>query len=1040
MSNEKFKVKFGLAVGDTTATIDATTGDIVTAGDLAVNGGDITTTSTTANIVNATATTVNIAGAATTVSIGANTGTTTVNNSLVADDISILTVDTTNLEVTNIKAKDGTAAATIADSTGIITVSTELNVDNINISGNTISSTNTNGDIILDANGTGKVTVNDNLEVLGVLQTDDVTNANGPISITTGSNGDITLQPNGTGDVLLKADTTQVGDLNATATITTNGTGNLVLNTNSGTNSGSITIAQGVNGNITLDANGTGKIVVNDNLEVLGVLQTDDVTNASGPISITTGSNGDITLEPNGTGDVLLKADTVQIGDTGAAGATLTTNGASNLILNTNGGTNSGTIQITQGAGSNILLTPDTTGDVYLVSDTTFLGDQNAAATLSTYGTGDLTINTNGGTNSGSLVITAGANGAITLTPNGTGNFAVVPSNGGNLTNARNYVFGAIRDATTQANGDMWSFTSGAGTGYRGVSVDNSSLTTKRPGYLLRSYSGGASTPRSGFIYETSRGTAASPTALQANDFMGEFVSTGRTSTGWVSDLVTASPAGFIFYAAENFTGLTNTGAGFLLSLQPTGTTLTAGGASRITTMDSSPQQLALKHDSMAISAGKTLAFVATGCSVSGTTLTIGTVTSGSIAVGQSVNTSTQVFLSTYITANISGSGSGSTWTLSQSQTTASGLTIIGWKGAIGYAPGISTVDVLQPLKLYNGTITSRDNTYTLNNNAGTSFLTIGSDGKLTAIDPANSNNIMQLNNPTSDASSDNLSLLLQMNNAAVATDYPVIEFYNRRFSGGSYSPTQNGDKIGGYKFNGQYNSGGSAIKGVPSSIDVNATENWTATAQGTNFSFTVTKKGTSSSVTSLYSASDQTTLKSDAYAFQNSSGTAVTSAAISYTRTYGEFGYTNASGFNIPAQNTIYTMPLDTTLSNSGVTISGTGSVNINVSGWYKIIISLQATLTVSNQPGQFDFWLRKNGNDVTNSKTQVDLLKDQKSVISMDWLVNSNGSDYWEIVYVGTTTNYADIDFPTIAATSTPYVSPAAPALLVNVIPAGM
>ena len=185
---EKFRVKYGLQVGDNTnpdaMTVDGLTGNIVTDGDLAVNGGDITTTSTTANVVNATATTVNIAGAATTVSIGANTGTTTVNNSLVADDISITTVDTTNLEVTNIKAKDGTAAATIADSTGVITVSSQLNVDNLRFDTNTISSTNTNGNITLTPDGIGDVVVSKDLEVQGVLQTDDVTNASGPISIT----------------------------------------------------------------------------------------------------------------------------------------------------------------------------------------------------------------------------------------------------------------------------------------------------------------------------------------------------------------------------------------------------------------------------------------------------------------------------------------------------------------------------------------------------------------------------------------------------------------------------------------------------------------------------------------------------------------------------------------------------------------------------------------------------------------------------------------------------------------------------------------
>jgi hypothetical protein len=52
-------------------------------GDLAVNGADITTTTTgTATLFNTNATTLSVGGAATTVSIGAGTGTTTVNNNL----------------------------------------------------------------------------------------------------------------------------------------------------------------------------------------------------------------------------------------------------------------------------------------------------------------------------------------------------------------------------------------------------------------------------------------------------------------------------------------------------------------------------------------------------------------------------------------------------------------------------------------------------------------------------------------------------------------------------------------------------------------------------------------------------------------------------------------------------------------------------------------------------------------------------------------------------------------------------------------------
>lgn len=53
-----------------------TSGDITIAGDLAVNGGDITTTASTFNLLNTTATTVNFAGAATTLNIGNASGAT----------------------------------------------------------------------------------------------------------------------------------------------------------------------------------------------------------------------------------------------------------------------------------------------------------------------------------------------------------------------------------------------------------------------------------------------------------------------------------------------------------------------------------------------------------------------------------------------------------------------------------------------------------------------------------------------------------------------------------------------------------------------------------------------------------------------------------------------------------------------------------------------------------------------------------------------------------------------------------------------------
>ena len=72
-------------------------GNIVVAGDAAVNGGDLTTTAGTFNLVDATATTVNFARAATALTMGAVTGNTTVRNNLIINGN--LTVQGTTTQV-----------------------------------------------------------------------------------------------------------------------------------------------------------------------------------------------------------------------------------------------------------------------------------------------------------------------------------------------------------------------------------------------------------------------------------------------------------------------------------------------------------------------------------------------------------------------------------------------------------------------------------------------------------------------------------------------------------------------------------------------------------------------------------------------------------------------------------------------------------------------------------------------------------------------------------------------------------------------------
>jgi hypothetical protein len=145
-------------------------------------------------------------------------GGTGIDTTISGDTISISTSSIPNASLENSSITIGSTSFALGETRTAITGITQLDVDNIRVDGNTISSTDTDGNL--------------------------------------------TLSPNGSGDINLSADTIVVGDSNTNATITTNGTGNLVLNTNNGTNAGSITLHQGADGNIVLTPNGQGVVKV----------------------------------------------------------------------------------------------------------------------------------------------------------------------------------------------------------------------------------------------------------------------------------------------------------------------------------------------------------------------------------------------------------------------------------------------------------------------------------------------------------------------------------------------------------------------------------------------------------------------------------------------------------------------------------------------------------------------------------------------------------------------------------------------------------
>jgi hypothetical protein len=98
----------------TTPNIGVASGTSLTlTGDLAVNGGDITTTAATFNLIDATATTVNFAGAATALTIGASTGTLRIENPTITTSVTSGTLALFNTGLTG-TLNIGNAAATLS--------------------------------------------------------------------------------------------------------------------------------------------------------------------------------------------------------------------------------------------------------------------------------------------------------------------------------------------------------------------------------------------------------------------------------------------------------------------------------------------------------------------------------------------------------------------------------------------------------------------------------------------------------------------------------------------------------------------------------------------------------------------------------------------------------------------------------------------------------------------------------------------------------------------------------------------------------------
>ena len=245
----------------------------------------------------------------------------------------------------------------------------------------------TNGDLKLQANGTGSIEI-DNLSITG----DTIT--------TIATNGSVDINGNGTGGVNIEAlhfngtsinsaDSSRI-NLNESVTVD----GDLVV---TGSIAGTFTVSSldadsSTVSNLEVDNFKASAIVIesegigsndNDTTIPTSAAVKDYVDTNAGTGSFTFSgntisgpSNADVEITPGGTGNVNLNGDTVRVGDNNTD-ATVTTQGTGDLTLSTNGGTNSGTIKIADGANGDITLDTDGTGDVLLKGDKVGIGTVN---------------------------------------------------------------------------------------------------------------------------------------------------------------------------------------------------------------------------------------------------------------------------------------------------------------------------------------------------------------------------------------------------------------------------------------------------------------------------------------------------------------------------------------------------------------------------------------------------------------------------------------------------------------------------------------
>ena len=272
---------------------------------------------------------------------------------------------------------------------------------------------------------------------------------------------------------------------------------------------------------------------------------------------------------------------------------------------------------------------------------------------------------------------------------------------------------------------------------------------------------------------------------------------------------------------------------------------------------------------------------------------------------------------------------------------------------------------------------------------------------------------------------------------ATTGGEFALINFDTLRSSGGTYTPTQNGDYLGQFKFNGNALSGGSpgGTTGPGVSIDAQATETWTTLAQGTSVIFTAIKTGATTATQVINASPNALTFKSDLVTLQDSAAVNLVGGKIVYGRQYIE-AYSTQNQTN-PVASAENLMSFNNTGISNGISIVTNGTtltrITMSTAGVYNIQFSAQLNQTTGGAHNAF-IWLKKNGANVANTAGDTRVAGNGDRIMAAwNYIVSAAAGDYYELAWAANDTNVL-LEY---VAASAPV--PAVPSVILTVVPVG-